>query len=90
MNVPHIPRYFNEKKAAFVKADRYHSLVFLLLVNRMRSKLDFTMLTGLLVDQWAVCWQYFTGYYYQSVAWVQVGAPHNPTCEPVEITKVDA
>ncbi|KAH8162734.1 hypothetical protein CIB48_g5513 [Xylaria polymorpha] len=40
--------------------------------------------------QWAVCWQYFTGYYYQSVAWVQVGAPHNPTCEPVEITKVDA
>ncbi|KAI0460462.1 hypothetical protein F5B21DRAFT_10000 [Xylaria acuta] len=39
--------------------------------------------------QWAVCWQYFTGYYYQSVAWVQVGAPRNPTCEPVEITKVD-
>ncbi|KAI1131526.1 hypothetical protein F5Y10DRAFT_233456 [Nemania abortiva] len=39
--------------------------------------------------QWAVCWQYFTGYYYQSVAWVQNGAPHNPTCEPVEITKVD-
>ncbi|KAI0115960.1 hypothetical protein GGR51DRAFT_546234 [Nemania sp. FL0031] len=39
--------------------------------------------------QWAVCWQYFTGYYYQSVAWVQTGAPHNPTCEPVEITKVD-
>ncbi|KAI0426422.1 hypothetical protein F5Y09DRAFT_318998 [Xylaria sp. FL1042] len=39
--------------------------------------------------QWAVCWQYFTGYFYQSVAWVQVGAPHNPTCEPVEITKVD-
>ncbi|KAJ8119693.1 hypothetical protein ONZ43_g3416 [Nemania bipapillata] len=39
--------------------------------------------------QWAVCWQYFTGYYYQSVAWVQNGAPHNPTCEPVVITKVD-
>ncbi|KAI1425985.1 hypothetical protein F5Y12DRAFT_315775 [Xylaria sp. FL1777] len=39
--------------------------------------------------QWAVCWQYFTGYYYQSVAWVLSGAPHNPTCEPVEITKVD-
>ncbi|KAI0911559.1 hypothetical protein F4823DRAFT_623460 [Ustulina deusta] len=39
--------------------------------------------------QWAVCWQYFTGYFYQSVAWVQTGAPHNPTCEPVEITKVD-
>lgn len=40
--------------------------------------------------QWAVCWQYFTGYYYQSVGWVQTGAPRNPTCEPVEITKVDA
>ncbi|KAI1355854.1 hypothetical protein F5Y01DRAFT_310734 [Xylaria sp. FL0043] len=39
--------------------------------------------------QWAVCWQYFTGYYYQSVAWVQVDAPHNPTCEAVEITKID-
>ncbi|KAI1180400.1 hypothetical protein F4777DRAFT_314390 [Nemania sp. FL0916] len=38
--------------------------------------------------QWAVCYQYFTGYYYQSVAWIQAGAPHNPTCEPVTITKV--
>ncbi|KAJ2990362.1 hypothetical protein NUW58_g2989 [Xylaria curta] len=40
--------------------------------------------------RWAVCWQYFTGYFYQSVAWVQLGAPHNPTCEPVEITKINA
>jgi hypothetical protein len=40
------------------------------------------------IDQWYVCWQYFTGYYYQSVGWTQVGAPHNPTCEPVDITKV--
>ncbi|KAI0199648.1 hypothetical protein F4808DRAFT_203531 [Astrocystis sublimbata] len=39
--------------------------------------------------QWAVCWQYFTGYYYQSLAWIQLGgAPHNPTCELVEVTKV--
>ncbi|KAI0976192.1 hypothetical protein F4678DRAFT_216980 [Xylaria arbuscula] len=38
--------------------------------------------------QWYVCWQYFTGYFYQSVAWVQTGAPHNPTCESVEIIKV--
>ncbi|GAP89223.1 hypothetical protein SAMD00023353_1200570 [Rosellinia necatrix] len=45
--------------------------------------------TGKAYYQWAVCWQYFTGYFYQSVAWVQIGAPHNPTCEPVEITKVD-
>ncbi|KAI2626419.1 hypothetical protein GGR54DRAFT_636990 [Hypoxylon sp. NC1633] len=38
--------------------------------------------------QWYVCWQYFTGYYYQSVGWVTGGAPHNPTCEAVTITKV--
>ncbi|KAI1327896.1 hypothetical protein F5Y16DRAFT_182982 [Xylariaceae sp. FL0255] len=39
--------------------------------------------------QWAVCYQYFTGYYYQSVGWVQAGKAHNPTCEPVTITKVE-
>ncbi|KAI8628653.1 hypothetical protein F5Y19DRAFT_109017 [Xylariaceae sp. FL1651] len=38
--------------------------------------------------QWAVCWQYFTGYFYQSVAWVQVGNPTNPTCEPIDLIKV--
>ncbi|KAI0191250.1 hypothetical protein EV127DRAFT_71770 [Xylaria flabelliformis] len=48
-----------------------------------------TDLTPKAYYQWAVCWQYFTGYYYQSVAWVLAGAPHNPTCEPVEITKVN-
>ncbi|KAI0382956.1 hypothetical protein F5Y04DRAFT_36078 [Hypomontagnella monticulosa] len=37
--------------------------------------------------QWYVCWQYFTGYYYQSVGWVTDGAPHNPTCEPVDIVQ---
>ncbi|KAI1823068.1 hypothetical protein F4861DRAFT_351449 [Xylaria intraflava] len=36
---------------------------------------------------WAVCWQYFTGYYYQSLAWVQSGAPHNPTCEAVTVVQ---
>ncbi|KAL7626387.1 hypothetical protein AAE478_003159 [Parahypoxylon ruwenzoriense] len=38
--------------------------------------------------QWYVCWQYFTGYYYQSVGWAQTTPPHNPTCEPVDITQV--
>ncbi|KAI1751420.1 hypothetical protein F4782DRAFT_531447 [Xylaria castorea] len=49
-----------------------------------------TDLTPKAYYQWAVCYQYFTGYYYQSLAWVQVGAPHNPTCEPVTVTKVKA
>ncbi|KAI0533412.1 hypothetical protein GGR58DRAFT_486885 [Xylaria digitata] len=39
--------------------------------------------------QWALCWQYFTGTYAQSLAWIQLGTPHNPTCEPIEIIKVD-
>ncbi|KAI1330884.1 hypothetical protein F5Y16DRAFT_361508 [Xylariaceae sp. FL0255] len=40
---------------------------------------------------WALCWQYVGGgYYYQSVAWIQLGKPHNPTCEAVTITRVAA
>lgn len=61
---------------------------FLFLSRSVDSRVDPMMLTTT-IDQWAVCWQYFTGYYYQSVAWVQDGAPHNPTCESVVITKVD-
>ncbi|KAI1393770.1 uncharacterized protein F4822DRAFT_424233 [Hypoxylon trugodes] len=38
--------------------------------------------------QWYVCWQYFTGYYYQSIAWVVSDPPHNPTCEAVTIIQV--
>ncbi|OTB06818.1 hypothetical protein M426DRAFT_318532 [Hypoxylon sp. CI-4A] len=38
--------------------------------------------------QWYVCWQYFTSYYYQSVAWATSSPTHNPTCEPVDITRV--
>ncbi|KAI0841659.1 hypothetical protein F5Y06DRAFT_260051 [Hypoxylon sp. FL0890] len=37
---------------------------------------------------WYVCWQYFTGYYYQSVGWSTTEPPHNPTCEAVDITQV--
>ncbi|KAI1467101.1 uncharacterized protein F4812DRAFT_431184 [Daldinia caldariorum] len=35
--------------------------------------------------QWYACWQYFTGYYYQSIGWASTSPPHNPTCEPVDI-----
>lgn len=35
--------------------------------------------------QWFICWQYLTGYYYQSVGWAMTLPPQNPTCEPVEI-----
>ncbi|KAI1484035.1 hypothetical protein F4774DRAFT_364451 [Daldinia eschscholtzii] len=35
--------------------------------------------------QWYACWQYFTGYYYQSIGWATTSPPHNPTCEPVDI-----
>ncbi|KAI1263346.1 hypothetical protein F5Y18DRAFT_394009 [Xylariaceae sp. FL1019] len=45
---------------------------------------------GKVLYQWAVCWQYNGGYYYQSVAWIQSGKPHNPTCETVEITRKKA
>lgn len=37
---------------------------------------------------WYVCWQYFSGYYYNSVGWSLYGAPKNPTCEHVDITRV--
>ncbi|CAJ2506922.1 Uu.00g081080.m01.CDS01 [Anthostomella pinea] len=37
--------------------------------------------------QWYVCYQYLTGYYYQSIGWAQTVPPHNPTCEPVTITQ---
>ncbi|KAI1085828.1 hypothetical protein F5B20DRAFT_519946 [Whalleya microplaca] len=43
---------------------------------------------GKAIYQWFVCWQYFTGYYYQSVGWAQTLPPHNPTCEAVDITQV--
>lgn len=43
---------------------------------------------GIAIYQWYVCWQYFTGYYYQSVGWATTLPPHNPTCEAVDITQV--
>ncbi|KAI1096562.1 hypothetical protein F5B19DRAFT_151455 [Rostrohypoxylon terebratum] len=38
--------------------------------------------------QWYVCWIYYTGYYYQAVAWSTTSPPHNPTCQPVDIQRV--
>ncbi|KAI1771273.1 hypothetical protein F4818DRAFT_208902 [Hypoxylon cercidicola] len=43
---------------------------------------------GIAYYQWYVCWQYFTGYYYQSIGWATTLPPHNPTCEAVDITQV--
>ncbi|KAI1104644.1 hypothetical protein F4804DRAFT_306347 [Jackrogersella minutella] len=43
---------------------------------------------GTALYQWYACWQYFTGYYYQSVGWSVTAPPHNPTCEAVDITQV--
>ncbi|KAJ4391569.1 hypothetical protein N0V93_005188 [Gnomoniopsis smithogilvyi] len=38
--------------------------------------------------QWYVCYTYNEGYYYQSLAWVTVGEPINPTCEAVEVERI--
>lgn len=42
--------------------------------------------------QWHLCYQSVGGYYYQSIAWVLTEPPHNPSCEPVNLTfeKVEA
>jgi hypothetical protein len=41
------------------------------------------------LQNWYVCWGAVGGYYYQALAWVTAGAPHNPTCEKVEVVKDD-
>lgn len=43
--------------------------------NQVRSQLS----------QWHTCWAFYGGYYHQGLAWVTAGAPHNPTCEPVDV-----
>lgn len=43
------------------------------------------------LGRWYSCYQYLGSYYYQSLAWVYgSGAPHNPTCKPVDVVKVKA
>lgn len=37
--------------------------------------------------RWYACYTYSLGYYYQSLAWVTVGEPVNPTCEAVNVTR---
>ncbi|KAK4215179.1 hypothetical protein QBC37DRAFT_282279, partial [Rhypophila decipiens] len=40
--------------------------------------------------QWHACWQTAgLRYYYWSLGWMTAGAPHNPTCKPVEVIKED-
>ncbi|KAI1099708.1 hypothetical protein F4804DRAFT_73634 [Jackrogersella minutella] len=33
-----------------------------------------------------LCYQYLTGYYYQSIGWVSTSPSHNPSCEPVDLS----
>jgi hypothetical protein len=43
------------------------------------------------VYNWFVCWQVLGGgYYYQALGWAQTLPPSNPTCEQVQITRVEA
>ncbi|RKU41738.1 hypothetical protein DL546_000037 [Coniochaeta pulveracea] len=41
------------------------------------------------LQNWYVCWGTVGGYYYQALAWVTAGEPHNPTCEKVEVVRDD-
>ncbi|OTB04632.1 hypothetical protein M426DRAFT_320747 [Hypoxylon sp. CI-4A] len=36
-----------------------------------------------------LCYQYTGGYYYRSIAWVSTQPPHNPSCEPVDLSIED-
>ncbi|KAF2966377.1 hypothetical protein GQX73_g7174 [Xylaria multiplex] len=38
---------------------------------------------------WAVCWQAFSNVYAPILSWVTTGRPHNPTCELVDLVKVN-
>ncbi|KAI0131486.1 hypothetical protein F4814DRAFT_406173 [Daldinia grandis] len=33
-----------------------------------------------------LCYQFTGGYYYQSIAWVSTQPPHNPSCQPVNLS----
>ncbi|KAI1403292.1 hypothetical protein F4819DRAFT_451554 [Hypoxylon fuscum] len=33
-----------------------------------------------------LCYQFVGGYYYQSIAWVSTLPPHNPSCQPVDLS----
>ncbi|KAI0530068.1 hypothetical protein GGR58DRAFT_494756 [Xylaria digitata] len=37
---------------------------------------------------WAICWQ-LSGTYNQTLSWITTGTPHNPTCELVDLLRVD-
>lgn len=44
--------------------------------------------TGAIItyNNWYVCWNRVGGgYWYQTLAWVTAGEPHNPTCEKVDV-----
>ncbi|KAK3357034.1 hypothetical protein B0T25DRAFT_516548 [Lasiosphaeria hispida] len=41
------------------------------------------------ITNWNLCWVLAGSYYYNALAWVTSGAPHNPTCEAVSVVKVE-
>jgi hypothetical protein len=46
-----------------------------------------TQFPGTAYYSWFLCWEYYTGYYYNAVGWAQSLPPHNPTCEAIDITQ---
>lgn len=40
------------------------------------------------LSRFYLCYQSYSGYYYQSIAWVASDPPHNPSCEPVDLSLV--
>jgi hypothetical protein len=38
------------------------------------------------ISNFHLCYQYYSGYYYQSIAWVTTQPPQNPSCEPVDLS----
>ncbi|KAI2601813.1 hypothetical protein GGR54DRAFT_634490 [Hypoxylon sp. NC1633] len=38
------------------------------------------------LTQFHLCYQFVGGYYYNSISWVSTQPPHNPSCQPVDLT----
>ncbi|KAK3375346.1 hypothetical protein B0H63DRAFT_372113, partial [Podospora didyma] len=41
------------------------------------------------LTNWHACWLFAGTYYYNALAWVAGGVPHNPTCQPVGVVRED-
>ncbi|KAK0722806.1 hypothetical protein B0T26DRAFT_235088 [Lasiosphaeria miniovina] len=49
-----------------------------------------TNLSTTQLTNWQACWLFAGSYYYNALAWVTSGAPHNPTCQAVGVLREDA